>query len=138
MRYLGLNSLFILILAGSAAGQAMKVKEVPVKLSGTIEGSQLYREHCAVCHGVDAKGGGPAAPALKKAPTDLTQIARRNGGKYPELAVQRKIKGAEVLEHGTLDMPIWGQVLVGPGKSKTDGEMRVFALLKYLGEIQVK
>jgi mono/diheme cytochrome c family protein len=42
-------------LLGVAVGQTKKIKEVPVKPSGTTDGAQLYREHCAVCHGVDAE-----------------------------------------------------------------------------------
>src|SRR4051794_11199101 len=107
MKYFGAKALIFAVACVIAPAQTTKIKEVPVKLSGTTDGSQLYREHCAVCHGVDAKGAGPAAPALKKAPTDLTTISKRNGGKYPALAVQQKIKGGEIMEHGTVDMPIW-------------------------------
>ena len=80
MQYFGLKYLILgaaLAVAGTAAGQdAPKIKPVPVRVSGTIDGAELYREHCAVCHGVDGKGGGPAAPALTRwwaglAPTAL-------------------------------------------------------------------
>src|SRR5689334_7895799 len=104
MRNLGLGILFLVAAANIVAfpaDQAPKVKAVPVKLSGSVDGAELFREHCAVCHGVDAKGNGPAAPALKKHPSDLTQISRRYGGKFPELAVQGKIRGGEIMEHGT-------------------------------------
>ena len=109
-----------------------------MKLSGTTDGAQLYREHCAVCHGVDAKGAGPAAEALKRRPTDLTLLARKNGGKYPGLAVQQKIRGGEVIEHGTVEMPIWGKLLIAPGRGKADADVRIYALTAYLGEIQAK
>ena len=35
-------------------------------------GSHLYREHCAVCHGVAGYGDGPAAAGLQPRPADLT------------------------------------------------------------------
>ena len=44
----------------------------PVIQKGTINrtsptsGKAMYVEYCAVCHGTDGKGGGPAANALKK------------------------------------------------------------------------
>ncbi|MBZ5572099.1 MAG: cytochrome c [Acidobacteriia bacterium] len=44
-------------------------------------GQQMYSAYCAVCHGNDGKGGGPAAEALKVPPPDLTVLARKNGGK---------------------------------------------------------
>src|SRR5690349_13780889 len=107
MKSFGPVSLLLLAFCCGAAGQT-KIKEVPVKLTGTTDGGLLFREHCAVCHGVDAKGHGPAAPALKKPTPDLTAIAKKNGGKFPALSVQQKIKGDEVVEHGTGEMPIWG------------------------------
>jgi putative copper export protein/mono/diheme cytochrome c family protein/peroxiredoxin len=35
-------------------------------------GLQLYGEHCAVCHGAEGYGDGPAAAALRPRPADLT------------------------------------------------------------------
>src|SRR5713101_3052138 len=49
--------------------------------------------YCAVCHGTDGKGGGPAATALKVPPTDLTLLSKNNGGKYPALKVTGAIHG---------------------------------------------
>lgn len=137
MKILRFAALFILI-TGLGAAQNPKIKKVPVKLSGTIDGAQLYREHCAVCHGVDAKGAGPAAEALKRPPTDLTQISRKNGGKYPGLAIQQKIRGGEIKEHGTVEMPIWGKLLIAPGKGQTDADIRIYALTAYIEQIQAK
>jgi mono/diheme cytochrome c family protein len=130
----------MLAASGFAADQPAKtIKTVPVKLSGSIDGNELFREHCAVCHGVNAKGNGPAAEALKKHPTDLTQLTRQSpDGKFPALAVQERIKGGDVIEHGTVEMPIWGKLLVPNGRSKADGDLRIFALLKYIEQIQAK
>jgi hypothetical protein len=138
MKYLGQIALIVLLCAVHAIGQEKKIKEVPVKLSGTIDGAQLYTEFCAVCHGTNGKGRGPAAEALKRPPTDLTRLASKNGGKYPELAVQRKIKGNDIIEHGTAEMPIWGTLLVGPGGTKADADIRIYNLVKYLEQIQAK
>ena len=141
MRNSGLNTLFIgiaLAVVAGAVDQTPKIITVPVKLSGTIDGAQLYREHCAVCHGVDAKGNGPAAAALKRPPSDLTQISSKNAGKFPEIAVKLKIKNGEVREHGTVEMPMWGILLTPNGHSSTDAEMRILALLQYLQKIQAQ
>src|SRR5262245_29004580 len=70
------------------------------KLIGSLEGRDLYREYCAVCHGTDAKGGGPMAGSLKTGPADLTKIAVRNQGQFPFLKVQRIISGDEAMSAG--------------------------------------
>lgn len=140
MRYLRLKALLILtvLAVATAAGAAEKVKYVPVRLSRTIDGAELYREHCAVCHGADAKGNGPAAVALKKAPADLTAIAAQNGGKFPDLAVKRKIKGDDIVEHGTEQMPVWGKLFAPEGHQDTDAQLRIYALVRYLDKLQAR
>ncbi len=41
--------------------------------SASVEhGTRLYAENCALCHGVDGKGAGPAAAGLTVRPADLT------------------------------------------------------------------
>ena len=130
----------ILALAGCSAlyAQNKVIKEVPAHMIPSLEGKDLYREYCAVCHGVDAKGGGPAAAALKRNPTDLTQLARRNGGTYPKLAVKMSITNNGAIEHGTVEMPIWGSVFSNTGQDKDLGDMRIMSLINYIGEIQAK
>jgi mono/diheme cytochrome c family protein len=97
----------------------------------------VYREYCAVCHGSDAKGNGPAAAALKAKPTDLTQISRKNEGKYPEVRVQRVINGEDdVLAHGSRDMPIWGQIFRQGQPDR--GQLRIYNLVRYIEQIQEK
>jgi mono/diheme cytochrome c family protein len=130
-------ALFICI-AGVANAETLAIKKVPVKLSTTTDGAQLYREHCAVCHGVDGKGAGPAAEALKTRPTDLTQLARKNGSKFPDLAVLTKIRGGDVAAHGSNEMPGWGKLLAGPGRAKTDADLRIYAVTTYLQQIQAQ
>jgi mono/diheme cytochrome c family protein len=123
----------------TAYAQTKVVKVVPVHNTRSLDGAVLFREYCAVCHGVDAKGGGPAADALKRTPSDLTQLSRKNGGKFPTLAVQMNLKGSpEVAEHGTSEMPMWGQAFSQVGQNKDFVEMRLFALTKYVEQIQAK
>src|ERR1035437_888659 len=52
------------------------------RLIQSLNGQALFQAYCASCHGKDAKGAGPAAPALKAKPADLTQIGKNNGGKF--------------------------------------------------------
>ncbi len=57
----------------------------------SLNGQVLYQNYCATCHGTDAKGNGPMAPVLKTPPPDLTQIAVRNGGVFPQKNVEKII-----------------------------------------------
>jgi putative copper resistance protein D len=34
---------------------------------------QIYQQNCMVCHGVQGRGDGPAARAMRPPPADLTQ-----------------------------------------------------------------
>ena len=101
-------------------------------------GRKLYVQYCASCHGMDAKGSGPVKSALKVAPTDLTTIAQRNGGKFSAQDVQLHINGEnDIPAHGTKDMPVWGSYF-----RSTSGQgvatLNINALTKYLEAIQVK
>ena len=74
-------------------------------------GLTLYLRHCASCHGESGRGDGPVAHSLVTPPTDLTQIARRSGGRFDRSQVLRKIDGrVEVTAHGSREMPVWGAV----------------------------
>ena len=65
-------------------------------------GQAEYLSSCGSCHGSDAKGKGPLADQLKVATTDLTQLAKKNGGVFPINAVYEKIDGRqEVKAHGS-------------------------------------
>ena len=70
----------ILFLLGAAIAAA---QESPRKLIASMEGKDLFRAYCASCHGMDAKGNGPVAPALKAPVPDLTTLAKRNRGVFP-------------------------------------------------------
>ena len=84
------------------------VKHVPITHTSPTSGKEMFENYCAVCHGKDAKGAGPAAPAMKIAPTDLTVLAKKEGGKYPAAHVAAVIRGqADLASHGSKDMPVW-------------------------------
>ena len=68
-----------------------------------------YELACMPCHGMDGQGNGPMANQLKIRPSDLTQIAKSNGGIFPTARVFEIIDGrAAVAAHGIRDMPVWG------------------------------
>jgi mono/diheme cytochrome c family protein len=75
-------------------------------------GKEIFAQRCASCHGSDGKGGGAVAGELKTAPADLTQLAKKNGGKFPRSRVTAAIDGeVAVATHGPREMPIWGRIL---------------------------
>ena len=116
------------------------VKKVPVHPTQSVKGSELFREYCAVCHGTSGKGDGPAAAALKTPATDLTLIAQKNGGKFPQIQVQHIISGEAdgPIAHGSKDMPVWGSLFRHMGPNEDLGTIRVYNLMKYIQEIQAK
>ncbi len=144
-----LGSLFValIILTCAAAaqdqtqGQSGKVVEhVPMKATSAASGPEMYKSYCAVCHGVDGKGNGPAASALKTAPIDLTMLSKNNGGKFPSMKVSASIRGdAAVPAHGSKDMPVWGRLFWGMSQGH-EGEVqqRVANLTKYIESLQAK
>lgn len=122
-----------------AIGQERAVKTIPVAPTTAIDGPTLYKQYCAVCHGTDGKGAGPAAGALKIAPSDLTAIARKNGGHFPEERFFAILHGqSAVAAHGSPDMPMWGPVFQNMSSSPTLSQTRMHALLEFVERIQVK
>ncbi len=72
-----------------------------------------YLDLCAGCHGASGRGDGPAAPGLTARPADLTQIAVRNGGVFPRVAVMAKIHGYARGTGHYGAMPSFGPLLQG-------------------------
>ena len=126
---------------GSAQNQPKAtITTVPVKNTSPTSGKEMYTAYCAVCHGENGKGGGPAAEALKVPPTDLTQLSKNNGGKFPDMRVVSSIRGETTLPaHGTREMPIWGQLFWGMSHGH-EGEVqqRTSNLTKYIESLQAK
>lgn len=110
----------------------------PPHLIESLRGSALYAAYCASCHGLDGKGEGPAAPALKTPPPDLTTLSQRHGGKFPRERVEQIILGEnqEAIAHGSREMPVWGPIF---GQIEWDQDLRavrVRNLSDYLESIQ--
>jgi len=128
-------------LTAIAQQPAPKVESVPIKWTPVTSASQMYTTYCAACHGADAKGNGPAAPALKIPPTDLTQLANKNGGVFPANHVSAILKmGSENTAHGSKDMPIWSDLFKTIGGNSADHEaqirLRISNLTDYLKQLQ--
>ena len=76
-----------------------QIKTVPAPYADPASGKDMYIAYCASCHGKDGMGHGPAAAALKMQPTDLTILAVKNGGKFPESHIAGMIKGTASQPH---------------------------------------
>src|SRR5512143_1962443 len=112
-------------------------------------GKREYENSCALCHGKDGKGTGAINDLLKRKPTDLTTLAKRNSGVFPVDRLYAVIDGrAMIAAHGERDMPAWGARYSADSEKAAeyymdvpyDGEMfaraRILSLIDYLNRIQ--
>lgn len=121
---------------GQMAGAQDKDKPLPVTFS--LTGSEMYTTWCASCHGAGGKGDGPAASDLKTKPTDLTMLAKKNGGKFPTEKVRNYIDGsATAPAHGSREMPVWGTFFRQMGDDKA-ATYRIVTLAGYVEGMQAK
>lgn len=130
----------IVIAAATALASGCMAGTRP-ELAGTPEGAELYRQHCAGCHGARGLGDGPVAPLMSVAVPDLTRIAARRGGRFPEDEVARIIDGLSPLAaHGSRQMPVWGYEFYSPDADDETAQRqateRVERLTRFLASIQ--
>ena len=135
------------ILAGAAlvglaaAPIVAKAEEAAPQQRVKFDGATVFRTYCVVCHGESAKGDGPLATQLRKAPPDLTLFARNNKDTFPRELVAKIIDGREPVKgHGGGDMPVWGDAF---SRSLEDADpdsvkQKIQALVDYLASIQQK
>ena len=104
-----------------------------------VSGKEMFLAYCAVCHGVDGKGQGPVASALKRRPTDLTMLAQKNRGKFPGAEITKELKSLAQAPHGSQEMPIWGTFFsdLSP-KSEAIGTLRITNIVTYIRSLQAK
>ncbi len=129
------SSLLVFAAGRPAAGAA------PDQSLLATSGERLYVQHCAVCHGSSGRGDGPFAGVLRVAPADLTTIAARNGGTFPDAEIARFVDGQFVPPaHGTRQMPIWGRWLGTRIAKGTEPDQvargEILAILEYLKTLQ--
>jgi mono/diheme cytochrome c family protein len=117
------------------------IRTVPVQGASPASGVEMFNRYCAVCHGKDAKGNGPAVPALRVPPPDLTTLAQRHGGKFPADYVGAVLRNGvgDTRSHGSKDMPIWGPLFssLGGGRS-APAALRISKLSRYIDSLQTK
>ena len=145
--------------AGSPQRGSTAIQRQTAPITRADPGAETYRMYCASCHGVSGKGDGPAAGSMKTAPTDLTQLAKRNEGTFPTADFEYMLTGREELDlpvgfalfpnadfeqvltgpnpmmvHGSPEMPVWGHVFLAMG----DELLRVNNLSRYVASLQEK
>lgn len=137
--------MFLVISAGTAVGEVViKQEALTWQHVENTDGDLLFNNLCASCHGIAAKGDGPAAGALEKEVPDLTALASNNDGVYPYGKVKKSISGKHrPVRQGTVDMPVWEQqfMYVQPGWTAFQREAfarrQIYTLNTYIESIQV-
>lgn len=145
MKFISLAIVLVAISSFAVAQQASDqtsptVKHVPIRNSPSNSGKDMFNNYCAVCHGTDGKGNGPAATAMKTPPTDLTLLAKKENGKYPSAHVAAVIRGqATTPAHGSQDMPVWGPLFSSISQGhESQVQQRISNLDTYIGTLQAK
>jgi mono/diheme cytochrome c family protein len=144
MKFISAAAILVVISAlavgQQAPAQTPTVKHVPITNTPSNSGKEMFNSYCAVCHGTDGKGNGPAASAMKTAPIDLTALAQKNGGKYPAQHVAAVIRGQAITpSHGSQDMPIWGPLFSSISQGhEAQVQQRITNLVTYIETLQAK
>ena len=120
------------------AQQQPEIKKAPVPYSQPESGAAMYKDYCAVCHGLAGKGDGPAASALKTPVPDLTALTKNNNGEFPAMRVSYTLTygGTNSGAHGSENMPVWGHLFKNVKKDLVN--LRVANITDYLKSIQQK
>src|SRR5262245_16127180 len=95
MKKLGALSILVTMLALALVAHAQQTE--------IIAGGELeYQRNCVVCHGIDGRGDGIMGKYLTVPLSDLRQITKNNGGKFPFGRCTEKLTGkpkCERMEH---------------------------------------
>ena len=125
----------------TVTAQQPTIKLTPIVYTPPDDGHQMYVTYCAPCHGISGKGDGPAAPAFKYLPTNLTQLTRTHGGNYPDDLVRAAIQfGTKTPAHGSAQMPVWGAAFrsLDGLKPSSVSPLRIANLVNYVKTLQAK
>ena len=130
---LGAAAVVLVIVTAPAA----KSQTPATGISGSDEGRKLFVTYCASCHGRSGRGDGPAADNFRIRPANLTRLASSSAGVFLTERIHRIIDGREVTAHGSIDMPVWGDVFKHKqGLDEDAVKVRIDAIVRYLKSIQ--
>jgi mono/diheme cytochrome c family protein len=140
LRYSVLFGALVLGLCLVKAQNAPPASKAATARTVDSSGKHTYVQYCASCHGADARGDGPAEVVLKTTPPDLTTLAKRRGGKFPNEYVSDVLRfGTRIVSHGSSDMPIWGPIFGSlDNYNEPAVRKRIKDLCEYLASIQEK
>lgn len=127
--------------AMSAFGMALAVAlpRADSKVVTVTSGAEDYRQYCAPCHGARGRGDGVLVPHLETHPSDLAELARRNGGLYPAARVFHAVDARNPTKaHGS--MPSWGEAFRDAAEKGGDAAVatRIRAIVDHVGSFQLK
>jgi mono/diheme cytochrome c family protein len=125
---------------GFAADQSNSKVILQVGKTAPSNGKQMFAAYCSPCHGVDGRGNGPVASALRTPPADLTLLRKINHGKFPDTKIVSMLEfGVDIPSHGSIEMPVWGPIL-GKMDMANDQErvLRISNLSRYVDSLQTR
>jgi len=137
---IALAALLLLVATASLAqSQPSQAQKAPIQTTSAASGTEMFHSYCAPCHGKDGKGNGPAAASLKNPPANLTQLAKKNNGKFPTDHVANVLRSGVGGAHGSSDMPVWGPLFTQvSGRDTGLVQMRIANLVSYIESLQEK
>jgi mono/diheme cytochrome c family protein len=119
--------------------QQPKVQQAAAPATSAASGEEMFKSYCASCHGPRGKGDGPAASAFKTAPSDLTMLAKKNSGKFPDDKVKTVLRNGVSPAHGSADMPVWGPVFSAVSQNTPQiVTLRISNLTDFIQSMQAK
>jgi len=137
-----LSMLLVIAFAGVALLANAQKDSANINLGKTspADGKAMYASYCTPCHGVDGKGNGRLTASLKRKPTDLTTLAKSNGGVYPAAHVVGVLShGTSASGHDKAGMPEWANALgTMDQNNKLDTKLRISNLSKYVETMQAR
>jgi mono/diheme cytochrome c family protein len=133
-------ALLFSLMSFAAAGPPLDKKAAQLLGSNPVSGLQLYKRHCAVCHGNDLKGNGPISPEFKNPPSDLTTLTQRHQGIFPEAYVEGVLRnGVKKPAHRGTEMPVFGPLFASiPGTDPELVSIQIVDLTSYIKSLQAK
>ena len=99
---------------GAAAAAICLALAACVEQPGRSSGNATFVRHCSGCHGAGAAGDGPMAALVPGGVPDLTGLAARNGGVFPETYVVEAVTRISDFHADVVAMPDFGGLLDGP------------------------